>query len=108
MLNRFDVFCLFLDIEPQLECESCDPEEKNPALASTSGSDLRRQNQYVTKPLNIKNLDLEEASTKRMERNQSKATKVMMDEICHQSQTKTKLEDIKEDVVIEVESAPDS
>ena len=98
MLNRFDVFCPFL--EPQLECESCDPEDKNPALAWTSGSDLRRQS--VTKP--IKNLEIEKALTKRMERYQSKATKVLMDEIYHQSGTKVSLEDIKEDVVIEVES----
>ena len=39
-----------------------------------------------------------------MERNQSKATKVLMDEIYHQSGTKVSLEDIEEDVVIEVES----
>ena len=39
-----------------------------------------------------------------MERYQSKATKVMMDEIYHQSGTKVSLGDIKEDVVIEVES----
>ena len=98
MLNRFDVFCPFL--EPQLECESCHPEDKNPALAWTSGSDLRRQS--VTKP--IKNLEIEKALTKRMERYQSKATKVLMDEIYHQSGTKVSLGDIKEDVVIEVES----
>ena len=103
MLNRSDVFCLFLDIEPQLDGERYDPEDKNPALAWTSGSDLRRQN-HVTKPRNIKNLEIAEALTKRMERNQSKATKVLMDEIYHQSGTKVSLEDIKEDVVIEVES----
>jgi len=42
-----------------------------------------------------------------VERSQSKATKVVIDEIHHhESENKVFLEDIKEDVVIEVESVP--
>ena len=88
MLNRSDVFSLLLGKEPQLDNDQdhYDEEDKNSALASTSGSIKISTN---------------------MNRSQSKATKVVIDEIHHhESENKVFLEDIKEDVVIEVESVP--
>ena len=86
MLNRSDVFSILLGKEPQLDNDHCDEEDKNSALASTSGSIKISTN---------------------MNRSQSKATKVVIDEIHHhESENKVFLEDIKEDVVIEVESVP--
>ena len=85
-MNRSDVFSLFLGKEPQLDNDHYDEEDKNSALASTSGSIKISTN---------------------MNRSQSKATKVVIDEIHHhESENKVFLEDIKEDVVIEVESVP--